>query len=383
MSAPVVLAAGGTGGHVFPAQALAEELGARGCRLVLVTDRRGRSYGGSLGRIETHYIHAGSLRCRRLERKLLELGHIALGIIEARRLLGRLRPSCVVGFGGYPSMPTMLAATRMGLPTVIHEQNAVLGRTNRFLVKRAGAIATSFVTTARLDANALSKTTHTGNPIRPAISALSGASYAAPDNRGPLRLFVLGGSQGARVFGTVVPQALAGFPQALRSRLEVTQQCRGSDLEKVRETYAAAGIVATLSAFFEDVVTPLGAAHLVISRAGASTIAELAVSGRPAILVPYPFASDDHQLANARALAETGAARLIPQREFTPESLARCLKTLLAEPEGLVAAAEKARALGRPDAAATLADVIERLTGSDGAARGKASDRQGSEERAA
>lgn len=375
MSAPIVLATGGTGGHLFPAQALAGELVARGRRLVLVTDRRAGAYGGALGQLETHYVHAGTPRGRRLDRRLLGLTQIALGLIEARALLRRLRPGAVVGFGGYPSMPTMLAATTMGLPTLIHEQNAVLGWANRILAPRVAAIATSFAETARIEASALPKVVQTGNPIRAAVAALCATSYAPPDAGGPIRLLVLGGSQGARIFSTVVPQSLAALPEDLRRRISVTQQCRAEDIERSWQGFAASGIEAEVSTFFEDLAARLSAAHLVIARAGASTVAELAASGRPAILVPYPFATDDHQFANARRLAEGAGAWLIAQREFTPEALAARLESLLRDSPGLMVAAEKSRTMGRPGAAGALADLVERLAKADGAGSTPAEER--------
>ncbi len=364
MNGPIVLAAGGTGGHLFPAQALASELSQRGHRLVLVTDRRVGAFDEGLATLETHTIHAGTFRGRGLVKRLWGVVGIIVGLFEARFLLGRLAPAGAVGFGGYPSLPTMFGASGMGVPTVIHEQNAVLGQVNRLMAGRVSAIATSFATTQRVKQP--TRVTHTGNPVRPAIAALSEAPYTAPEPGGPVRLLVFGGSQGSQIFSRVVPDALSALPEALRARLSVSQQCRPEDLEGVRAHYGEAGIEASLSSFFEDMAERLGGAHLVICRAGASTIAELSAVARPAILVPYPLAVDDHQRANAAALADAGGAWLMDQDGFTPPNLAARLEGLLTEPGTLASAAENARRLGRPDAAHRLADLVERVTGTNG-----------------
>lgn len=364
--APIVLAAGGTGGHVFPAQALAVALESRGWRLVLVTDRRGADYGDVLGRLETHHIRAGSPRARGLLARGAGVLNLLRGVRDARRLLKRLKPAAAIGFGGYPSVPTMYAASRLRLPTAIHEQNAVLGRANRLLAPRVLAIATSFVDTARLERANASQLIHTGNPVRPAIAALAAVPYAAPPADGPCRLLITGGSQGAGVFAEVVPAALARLPEALKARLVVTQQCRAEDLEAVRRAYDAAGVEATLARFFADLPERLATAHLVIGRAGASTVAELAAAGRPAILVPYPHATDDHQSANAEALALAGGAWVVPQDGFTAAPLAERLAALCAAPDSLARAADAALGAGRPEAASTLADLVERLVPANG-----------------
>ncbi len=366
---PILLAAGGTGGHVFPAQALAEELLARGRRLALATDPRGDAYRGALGRIESHRVRSGTASGRRLGGALAGLVNIGRGFFEARALLERLRPAAVVGFGGYPSLPTMLAASRAGLPTLIHEQNAVLGRVNRLLAGRVSLIATSFPDTERLAARDARHATLVGNPVREEVLGLRDIPYQAPAGGEPIYLLVTGGSQGATVFGQVVPPALAALPEALRGRLRVTQQCRPADLELVRMLYRAAGIEADLAAFFHDLPARLGRAHLLIGRAGASTVAELAVAGRPAILVPYPHAADGHQSRNAEALARAGGAWAVDQDRFTAERLAERLGGLFAEPGRLLAAAAAARAWGRPRAAVMLADLVERLAPGNGGSK--------------
>ena len=363
MSAPLaLLAAGGTGGHVFPAEALAATLLERGWRLGLVTDRRGESYGGTLGRIETWRIAAGAVAGRGPAGRIKAVAEMGLGIIQARALLKRLQPAAVIGFGGYASVPAMLAATLLGLPAAIHEQNAVLGRANRMLAGRVRAIATSYPQVAHLDAAWAAKVTQTGMPVRPGIAALRDFPYSALDGTLPVRLLVLGGSQGARVLSEVVHAALAALPDGLRTRLSVVQQCRPEDLEQVRAAYAASNIPATLDSFFTDIPERMAAAHLVIARAGASTVAELTCLGRPSILVPYPHATDDHQTANARAVDEAGGAWLMPQPAFTAAALTARLEQLFCQPGTLARAAGCARAAGRPDAAARLADLAVSLS---------------------
>jgi UDP-N-acetylglucosamine--N-acetylmuramyl-(pentapeptide) pyrophosphoryl-undecaprenol N-acetylglucosamine transferase len=357
----VLLAAGGTGGHVFPAEALAQSLMERGYRLGLVTDRRGHAYGGTLGSLETFRIAAGGIAGRGLLSKVRAVAELGLGVIQARALLKRERPAAVVGFGGYASVPTMVAATMLGIPTAIHEQNAVLGRANRLLAGRVNRIATSYGAVQHMDAAWKPKLTHTGMPVRAAIAALRDAPYPALADGQPIRLLVLGGSQGARVLSEVIPAALATLPEGIRSRLQVAQQCRPEDLETVRAAYAGTGIDATLESFFADVPERMSAAHLVIARSGASTVAELTALGRPAILVPYPHAIDDHQTANARAVDEAGGAWLMPQPAFTSEALAGRLESLFTQPGTLARAAGCARAAGRPDAAAQLADLVAAL----------------------
>ncbi|HZB93208.1 MAG TPA: undecaprenyldiphospho-muramoylpentapeptide beta-N-acetylglucosaminyltransferase, partial [Stellaceae bacterium] len=321
MSQLIVLAAGGTGGHLFPAEALARELMGRGCRIALVTDRRGQAFGDKLPGVALHRIRAGRFGTG-LVSKVVGIAELALGTLEAGRLLRSLAPAAAVGFGGYPSVPTMLAAARQNLPTVIHEQNAILGRANRLLAPRVRRIATAFPELGGMREADRARVVLTGNPVRPAIAALRGAPYRAPEEDGAFDILILGGSQGARALSQVVPAAFALMPEALRRRLRVTQQARAEDLEGVRRAHRASGVAAELAPFFNDVPERLARAHLVISRAGASTMAELAMVGRPAILVPYPHAADDHQTANARALEKAGGAWVVPQAEFTAAALA-------------------------------------------------------------
>ncbi len=354
----VVLAAGGTGGHVFPAEALAAELLGRGHRLALVTDRRGGNYGGALADLETHRIRAGGIAGKRLTARLESVFELGLGMWQARALLAKLQPAAVVGFGGYASVPTMMAATWAGMATAIHEQNAVLGRANRLLATRVRRIATSIDGTQMIPDAAKDKVRVTGMPVRPAVLAAADAPYDEISATGPLNLLITGGSQGARVLSDVVPAALAAMPEALKKRLKVTQQCRAEDLDRVRTVYEQAGIAAELNSFFDDIPARLAATHLLIARAGASTVAEMTAIGRPGILVPLPHAIDNHQFVNAQSVDEAGAGWLMAEDVFTPERLAGRLTSLFENPRHLVHAAHASKRIGRPDAARALADMV-------------------------
>ncbi len=356
MSGLIVLAAGGTGGHIFPAEALAGELLGRGLKVALVTDKRGQAFGGRLPGVDLHRIRAGRPGASLLS-KILAAAEIALGFIAARKLLRALAPDAAVGFGGYPSVPTMLAASRIGFPTLIHEQNARLGRANRWLAPRVKRIATSFAAVDGLDAAERMRAVETGNPVRAAISAARSTPYAAP-NAGTIELLVIGGSQGAHILSAVVPAALALLPAPLRARIKLAQQARPEDLESVRASHAANGIKAETAAFFADVPARLARAHLVISRAGASSVAEFCAVGRPSILVPFRLAADDHQTANAESLKQAGAAWILSEHDFTPSALAQLLEKLFTQPALLEAAASSAYRHGRPDAARRLADLV-------------------------
>jgi UDP-N-acetylglucosamine--N-acetylmuramyl-(pentapeptide) pyrophosphoryl-undecaprenol N-acetylglucosamine transferase len=353
----VVLAAGGTGGHMFPAEALARALLTRGRRVALVTDSRGETFGERLPGVALHRIRAGRFSGSLL-RNALGLIELVFGTLDAGRHLRALAPAAVVGFGGYPSVPTLLAAGRQKLPMVIHEQNAILGRANRLFAARARRIATSFAEVAGLRAADRKRVTETGNPVRPAVTALRDTPYTESHGEAAFELLVLGGSQGARILSAVVPQALGRLAPLLRRRLRVTQQARPEDLDAVRAAYVASGISAEIRSFFEDVPARLVRAQLVIARSGASTVAELTVMGRPAILVPYGHAADDHQTANARALEAAGAAWVMSEATFTTEALAQHLATQMEAPESLANAARAAHGLGRPDAAERLADLV-------------------------
>jgi len=351
----VVLAAGGTGGHMFPAEALAGALIAQGVEVVLITDKRGQAFGDSLPTVAVHRIRASRLPRHTLDRvrAVLEMG---LGALEARRKLRELAPALVVGFGGYPSIPTVLAASSRKIPIVLHEQNALLGRANRRLASRARVIATSFERVAKVPEGVATELT--GNPVRQGIIAMRDRPYVAPVKDGRFSLLVLGGSQGARIFSELVPAAVALLPDALKGRLSIVQQCRPEDIELATAAFREAGVEAELSTFFADVPRRLDECHLVIARSGASTVAELGVVGRPAILVPYPFATDDHQSTNAEAFAASGGGWVISQRVLTPKLLADRLSMLLAQPDTLARAAEASRRHGRPDAAERLARLV-------------------------
>jgi UDP-N-acetylglucosamine--N-acetylmuramyl-(pentapeptide) pyrophosphoryl-undecaprenol N-acetylglucosamine transferase len=364
MSAPlVVLASGGTGGHLFPAEALARALLARGCRVALITDRRGQAFADTLPGITVHRIPAGRLGAG-LMQKAMGVAEMMLGTLAAGRLLRRLDPSVVVGFGGYPSVPTMVAATRQRIASLIHEQNALLGRANRLLAPRVKRIATSFPNVEGVKPADAGRIVFVGNPVRPAVAALRATRYGAPETS--LDLLVTGGSQGARILSAVIPAALAALSPELRARLKLMQQARPEDIERVRAAHAQSGVAAEVAPFFNDLPARLARAHLVIARAGASTVAELCVIGRPAILVPYAAAADDHQSVNARALGAAGAAWVMQERDFTPEALAARLTALMGAPQELQAAAAAARDLGRPDAAERLADLVIHCANANG-----------------
>lgn len=369
---PIVIAAGGTGGHLFPAEALAAALAVRGERVALMTDGRSAAFDSpAFANAERFVLRGAGLAGRGMLKAAQGAVALAAGTLEARGLLKRLDAAAVVGFGGYASVPPLVAARTLGgrsrPVTVLHEQNAVLGRANRMLAPKADLLALSYAATARVPAGCNSVVV--GNPVRPALAALAGQFYPEITEAG-LRLLVLGGSLGARVFADVVPDAVARLPEALRARMMVTQQCRPEDLNRVRTAYEAAGVPAELSPFFPDVAGRLASAHLVVARAGAGTLAELACAGRPSILVPLPIAIDDHQRANARALEEAGAAWVMPQPEFTPAALSGRLAALFGDPAGLARAAASAARLGRPQAAQNLADLVLDLV------RARAGDKQ-------
>jgi UDP-N-acetylglucosamine--N-acetylmuramyl-(pentapeptide) pyrophosphoryl-undecaprenol N-acetylglucosamine transferase len=364
MSEPlVVLATGGTGGHMFPAEALAHELLRRRCRVALITDRRGQAFTEKFPGVALHRIPAGRLGAG-LMQKAMGIAEMMIGTLAAARLLRSLKPAAAVGFGGYPSVPTMLAATRQRVATLVHEQNALLGRANRLLAPRVSRIATSFPAVKGLKAADAARVVFTGNPVRTEIAQHRATPYAAPD--GTLNLLVTGGSQGARILSSVIPGALAALPADLRARVKLMQQTRPEDLERVRAAHRDSGIDAEVAPFFHDLPARLARAHLVIARAGASTVAELCVIGRPAILVPYALAADDHQSANARALSDAGAAWVMSEAAFTQSALAARIAELLAAPHRIAAAAAAARSLGRPDAADRLADLVIECANANG-----------------
>ncbi len=362
----VMLAAGGTGGHLFPAFALAQELGRRTVPVDLVTDMRGDRYGADFPARAVYRVPSATLVGRSPYAAAETAWMLMRGIAAAFKLLGQVRPGAVVGFGGYPAFPPLVAAKLRKIPTALHEQNAVLGRANRMLAKRVTAIATSFDHTRHLDGPALARARLTGNPVRDQVIEWSAQDYHAPGRDGPFSLLIFGGSQGARFFSDTLPPALALLPAEIRASLFVVQQCREEDLARVELAYREAGVRSHLATFFPNLPEEMAKAHLVIGRAGASTVAELTVMGRPAILVPLPHSIDNDQLQNATRLAESGAAWCIEQKELTPERLASALSRLLGSPETLAQAADAAKRQGRPDAVARLADLVEELVGRRG-----------------
>ena len=357
-----VLAAGGTGGHMVPAHALAAELRNRGHGVLLITDARGARFPGLFEGLPVHVLPAGRLGGGPIGLAKAVLSVLA-GRTEARAIYRDHRPDAVVGFGGYPALPSLLAANSSAIPTVLHEQNAVLGRVNRLLAGRATAIATAYTQIERLKPKYRDKVTLVGNPVREAIARLGEMPFPPFDGTAPLKILVTGGSQGASVLGQVVPAGLGELDRSLRLRLQVVQQCRPDDIEQIRARYSGLKIPAELLTYIEDMPAKLGEAHLVIGRAGASTIAELTAAGRPAILIPFPSATDDHQTANALEMERAGGARVIPQTEFTPEVLARQIEAIAGDPEALANAADRSLSVGRPHAARDLADLVERVGG--------------------
>jgi UDP-N-acetylglucosamine--N-acetylmuramyl-(pentapeptide) pyrophosphoryl-undecaprenol N-acetylglucosamine transferase len=360
--ATVVIAAGGTGGHLFPAQALADELAHRRHRVVLMTDDRGQNYAQTFPKAEIVTIPSATFADRGAVGKGFAVLRLARGALSAFTTLGRIKPAVVVGFGGYPALPTMFAAARRGLPSVIHEQNAILGRVNRWLAPAVTRIASSFGKMKLLDPVLAPRVVLTGNPVRPAILA-SVRPYMRSSPDGPFNLLVFGGSQGARVFSTLVPEAIGKLPETLRGRLKIVQQCRSEDLAGAKARYEAIGLKPALAPFIADMGERLADAHLVICRAGASTVTELAIVGRPALLIPYPYAMDDHQTANAGEIAAMGAGWMLAEAGLTAEILAAKINELASAPAMLSDAAAKAASLGRLQAAAALADLVESVGG--------------------
>jgi len=354
-----VLAAGGTGGHLIPAFALATELERRGHHVALVTDARGATIPGKPAYLPAHVLPAGRIEGKNPLGWIKGLRAIMEGRRMARRLFDTFQPSAVIGFGGYPALPALLAATAAGIPSVIHEQNAVLGRVNRYLAGKVDAIATAYRQVDRLADKHAGKVHLVGNPVRAEVLSLRDQPYPAFTEDGLLRVLVTGGSQGARVLSEVVPDGLAMLQPALRTRLQVIQQCRPEDIDAVRQRYSSHGIPAELATYFEDMAERLADAHLFIGRAGASTIAELTAVGRPAILIPLPIATDDHQAANTREIVEAGGARAIRQARFTAVELAKQIQAMAQHPHSLANAAHAAWNCGYPNAASDLADLVE------------------------
>ena len=359
----IMLAAGGTGGHLFPAFALAQELGRRQIEVDLVTDDRGDRYGTGFPARAIHTVPSATMSGRSIVGAAKTGLALMSGVRAAYALLGKVKPGAVIGFGGYPTFPPLVAAKLRGIPTAIHEANAVLGRANRMLASRVTRIATSFEQTALLPTGLGDRVRFTGNPVRDVVIEQSAQPYHAAAAGEPFQLLVFGGSQGARYFSEAVPPAIERLTPDQRAALRIIQQCREEDLADVRAAYEKAGVAAELATFFKDLPERMAAAQLVIGRAGASTISELTVLGRPAVVVPLPHALDNDQLRNATRFAEAGAGWCHEQKHLTPEKLANTIGKLMDEPPALAAAAAAAKRLGRPDAVVRLADLAEELIG--------------------
>jgi UDP-N-acetylglucosamine--N-acetylmuramyl-(pentapeptide) pyrophosphoryl-undecaprenol N-acetylglucosamine transferase len=359
----ILLAAGGTGGHLFPAEALGVELLKRGYRVRLATDSRALRYSGFFTKDTIEVVPSATVRGRTPWELARTGAMLAAGLAVSLDVMRRLKPSAVVGFGGYPTVPPLLAARLFGVPGIVHEANAVLGRANRFLSGRVNAIATSLPGVLDRDPALAGKTTTVGTPMRPAILAASSVNFDPPEPPGPFRLLVIGGSQGARVMADIVPGAIERLEPSLWSRLILTQQVREEDMARVRAVYDRLKIAAELAPFFAGLPARLASYHLVISRSGAGTVAELGAIGRPSILVPLPGSIDQDQFANAGVLVQAGGAIRIPQKDFTPDRLACEISALAAEPGRLAAMAASARSVGRLDAAARLADLVVKVAG--------------------
>ena len=353
----ILIAAGGTGGHLFPAQALAGVLQARGIAVELASDVRALKFGGAFPARAIHAFPSATPTGAGAISKGLAALTLGRGVAAALWRIRKINPLAVVGFGGYPTVPPLLAASLLRLPTVLHEQNAVMGRANKFLSARVRWIATGFPDLRGADAGVAGKLRYTGNPVRPAV--IEAAAIPYPDfTEGRLRVLITGGSQGAKIMSDIAPAAIALLSEADRARLRLTQQVRGEDLARVAAACARMNFPVEMQEFFADLPARIAASHLVIGRAGASTVSELAVIGRPSILVPFPHALDQDQAANAAVLAASGAAQVVMQPDFTPERLAGILRQALADPAGLAKAARAAKAAGVADAAERLADVV-------------------------
>ena len=356
---PVLVAAGGTGGHLFPAQALSEALAKRGIPVELMTDDRALRYGADFPARTVHHVVAATPTGGNPIARARAILVLLRGTQAARRMIKTIAPRAVVGFGGYPTVPPVLASTQLKVPTILHEQNAVMGRANRFLARRVQAVAKGFDNLTIANPKVAAKARLVGNPVRPSV--LEAARLPYPEFAGTLRLLVTGGSQGARVMSDIVPAAVALLDPLERARLIIVQQARGEDEARVRAAYDALGLITEVHPFFADLPIRIAQAHLVIARAGASTVSELAVIGRPSILVPFPHALDQDQAANAALLEKAGAALVVKQTNFTPEWLADAIRLALADREGLEARAHAARSTGIADAAERLADLVESL----------------------
>ncbi|RKF14803.1 undecaprenyldiphospho-muramoylpentapeptide beta-N-acetylglucosaminyltransferase [Roseovarius spongiae] len=356
----LLMAAGGTGGHMFPAQALAEVMLRRGWRVKLSTDARGARYtGGFPHTVEIEQISSATFARGGMGSKLVAPFRIASGVIGASARMLRDRPDAVIGFGGYPTIPALSAATLLRRPRMVHEQNGVLGRVNRAFARRVDVVACGTWPTEIPEGG---EARHVGNPVRAAIAERAGAGYIPPGDY-PMSILVIGGSQGARILSDLAPPAIAGLPMEILRNIRVSHQARDEDRERVATYYAEHGVTAEVEPFFRDVPRRMSEAQLVISRAGASSVADISAIGRPSILIPLAIATNDHQNANARALREAGGAIIIPEKRLTPEALGEQIETVLVNPEGAAQMARAALSCAVPDAAERLADLVETLAG--------------------
>lgn len=354
MAGKLLLAAGGTGGHMFPAQALAEILKAEGWDIAMMTDARGRKHSGRIPADPVIEVKAASISPRRPIKALGGVLQLAQGVQQAKAFIGDWQPDVVVGFGGYPAFPALRAAQSLGLPTILHEQNAVLGRVNRVFAAKALHVVSGFEDLARVSPKA--NVTCLGNPMREQIVAAVPKAYVAPTDK--INILIVGGSLGARILSRTLPKAIASLPEELRRKIHVVQQTTEGELNNARATYTSAGVTALCETFFSDIETHLAKAHYVVARAGASSVSEIALMGKPSLLIPLAIAMDDHQTANAKSLERLGAADILPESEFTPDSTADIFKARLNDSNWLTSAATAARTLGRPNAARDLAQLV-------------------------
>ncbi len=353
----ILISAGGTGGHMSPAAALADDLLSRGYRVELVTDNRGKKFASMFKDIPIHIVKSGTARAG-IMGKVKGAFSLSFGILHALKLVRSLKPDLVIGFGGYPCVPAVFAAQKFDIPTILHEQNAILGKANAFLAPNAERIALSMPSISGLEGDEKFRAVITGNPVRPEISALHDLDYNPPSDNGKFHILVMGGSLGASIFSDVVPKAMAKLSAPYRSRLDIVQQCRDGDIENARNIYEKAGIKANLVTFIDDVASELKAAHLVIARSGASTVAEVSVAGKPAIYVPYPHHKDQQQKKNAMAIADTGGAWVMVEDNFTPDKLSKKIAIFFQKPETLSNAALNAKSCGKADAAKKLGNLV-------------------------
>jgi UDP-N-acetylglucosamine--N-acetylmuramyl-(pentapeptide) pyrophosphoryl-undecaprenol N-acetylglucosamine transferase len=359
--ASIILTAGGTGGHLFPAQALAGELVRRGYEIDLITDMRAAHFGETFPARTVHRVPSATFRGRSPIEAMRMVATNSNGFKMSYDFMGQTKPKAMVGFGGYPTIPPVLAALARGIPSSVHEQNSVMGRANRFLAPMVKAIAVSFEDTKFLEGKLIQKSYVTGTPLREGVLAMRGGTYQPPQPTHPLNLLCFGGSQGARFFSDIMPVALQLLPPEIRDRLMVVQQCREEDIDRVFDAYEVAGVAAELATFFEDLPQRMAGAHLVVSRSGATTVAELAALGRPAVLVPLPHSVDNDQLENATRFEKAGAGWCFEQAIMTPERLAGTLRRLFEEPATLARAASRSKSLARYDAVGRLADLVVTL----------------------